>query len=336
MTRDYAGHLMKLTIRGGAAALVLAAGLSIAALPASAKEIDPPEGSTPVVGMAMEPGTSQLWLAGPKANSGTIVEARSGDTWSFGGDATSVQALAWSEGRLWVGDIGDQSASREHITVFRLAQPDGGRSSYRAYDFKYEDGARDAKAMLISGRGNIYVVSAGSDPGIYRAPSNPSRDGVNTLTRVADAPQGVTDGVFLTDGSTMALRTATGIAYVDAFTWKTTVTETLVGAPADESIAVSQNDEIYVGGAPTIRTAEVPASDTTTTVSPQPQASTSPSGEGSPEPSAPQASPAATADSGEGKGGAVPQPQRTGTIVAIALAGLLAVAAGAVTWFVRR
>ncbi|NHB84460.1 hypothetical protein G7085_07185 [Tessaracoccus sp. HDW20] len=48
--------------------------------------------------MAFQPGSSELWLAGPRADSGRFVEADSGKEWSFGGDPVSVQALAWSEG----------------------------------------------------------------------------------------------------------------------------------------------------------------------------------------------------------------------------------------------
>lgn len=315
----------------GRAAIAAAIGLSLVALPAAAQEIIPPEDATPVVGMAFEPGNSRLWLAGPEADSGSLVEATSGDTRTFGGEPESVQALAWSEGRLWVGDIGDEGASREFVVIFRLGEPDGGRSSYFAYDFEYEDGARDAKAMLISGRGNIYIVSAGADAGIYRAPADPSRERMNTLTRVADAPEGVTDGVFLTDGSTMALRTAEGIEYIDAFTWETLVTDTITGAPGDESIAVGQDDEIYVGGNPTIRTAQVPASDTTTTVSPAPEPATATSSA-----SASPSATASTAPTEPDDGPSMTGPNRTGTITAVALAGLLAVVAGAVTFFAKR
>ncbi|SHJ78016.1 hypothetical protein SAMN02745244_03238 [Tessaracoccus bendigoensis DSM 12906] len=316
------------TMSRGCAAVAAAIGLSLAVLPATAQDITPPAGATPVVGMAFEPGDSRLWLAGPEAASGSVVEADSGETWSFGANTESVQALAWSEGRLWVGDIGDTDASRDYVVIFRLGEPDGGNSSYFAYDFEYEDGPRDAKAMLISGRGNIYIVTAGDDPGIYRGSESPSRESMNTLTRVADAPDGVSDGVFLTDGSTMALRTAVGIEYLDAFTWETLVTDTITGASEAESIAVGQDDEIYVGGNPTIRTAQVPASDTTTTVSPAPPGSASQSASGTP-------SGSASADPDQSAGGDA-QPNRSGTLVAVALAGLLAVLAGAVTFFAKR
>lgn len=322
---------MKTLPRGAAAAAAVAMGLSLAALPAMAEEITPPEGSTPVVGMAVEPGSKDLWLAGPDADRGTFVNAKNGDEWTFSGKPESVQALAWSDGRLWVGDIGDTSLARDHVVIFRLGAPENGKSTYFAYDFEYPDGPHDAKAMLLSGRGNIYIVTSGEDPGIYRAPADPSRQNMNDLRRVADAPKGVTDGVFLTDGTTMALRTETGIEYIDALEWAPLVTDTLVGAPQDESITVGQRDELFVGGNPGIRSAEVPSSDTTTTVTPEPTASPTPTATG-------EATPVASAspDTGSEQGGTPSQPARTSTIVAIALAGLLAVAAGAVTFFVRR
>lgn len=321
---------MKKLSRGCAATVAAVLGLSLSALPATADDLTPPQGSTPVVGMAVEPGSSEVWLAGPGADSGRIVNAETGQMWSFSGDPVSVQALAWSDGRLWVADLGDERRTRDHVVVFRLGVPESGRSTYHAFDFEYEDGPRDAKAMLISGRGNIYIVSAGEDPGIYRAPREPSRQSMNTLTRVADAPEGVTDGVFLTDGSTMALRTGTGITYIDAFTWEELVTDTIVGAPEGESITVDQDDKVLVGGNPTIRTAQVPASDTTTTVTPRPESSSSPSGTTPATPAA-SASPEPDGDTADRSG-----PDRSGTITAVALAGLLALAAGVVTFAVRR
>ncbi len=187
-------------------ALVLIAVIG-AILPAWAEDVEPPEGSTPVVGMAYGSGSSTLWLAGPSADDGVVVSAEDGREISFGGDPESVQALAWRGDRLWVGDIGDPDASRDFVVVFRLSELTESRLTYFAYDFVYEDGPHDAQAMMISGRGRIYIATAGADPGIYRAELEPSRQEMNTLTRVVDAPEGVTDGVFLSDGTALALRT---------------------------------------------------------------------------------------------------------------------------------
>lgn len=321
---------MSTITRCGAAAVALGLGLGLPTAAAFADDITPPSSATPVVGMAYDPDSTNLWLAGPEADSGTIVAARSGEEVTFGGDPVSVQALAWSSNHLWIGDIGDPSASREFVVVFRLEQMEG-RSSYRAYDFEYEDGPRDAQAMMISGRGRIYIVTAGEDPGIYRAELNPSRESMNTLTRVTDAPEGVTDGAFLTDGSTMVLRTATGLEYVDAFTWEPMVTDTIVGAPEGESVAVGADDQVFVGGNPGIREVAVPASDTTTTVSPGPEASATQTTSPSASPSV-SASASAADETPDSDGSA---PATSGTVIALVLAGVVALAAGAVTFFLK-
>ena len=300
----------RIIVTGVLVALVLIAVLG-AILPAWAQDVEPPEGSTPVVGMAYGSGSSTLWLAGPS-------------------DPESVQALAWRGDRLWVGDIGDADASRDFVVVFRLGELTESRLTYFAYDFVYEDGPRDAQAMMISGRGRVYIATAGADPGIYRAELEPSRQEINTLTRVADAPEGVTDGVFLSDGTTLALRTDVGIEYIDALTWEPLATDTIIGAPEGESVAVGPDDQIFVGGNPLIREVEVPSADVTTTVAPpvDPSASASPS----PDASA-SASPSASAEA------EVPGPEsapaRTGTTIALVLAGLVALIAGAVTFLVR-
>ena len=329
------------TSRIGAAALAVGLALGVSPLAAVADDILPPDGVAPVVGMAYD--GDGLWLAGASANDGVVVKAGTGDEVRFEGNPQSVQALAWSDGRLWVADFGDEASSRDHVVAFRLNSTEPGTTRYNAFDFRYQDGARDAKAFLISGKGRIYVVTSGEDPGIYRAPATPSRQSMNTLVRVASAPAGVTDGVFLTDGYTMALRTEKGIEYIDAYTWETVVTDTIEGAPEGESIARSATDEVFVGGNPGIRTTAKPASDTTTTVTPTPTPTPTPTETApSEEPSggaSPSGTPTATSEATDPAVEDVPDgpgPSRRGTIIALALAGVLALGAGAVTYFVRK
>ncbi|MBK7819864.1 MAG: hypothetical protein IPJ61_02005 [Tessaracoccus sp.] len=318
------------TSRFGLAVLAAGLALGLAPLAAVADDILPPDGVAPVVGMAHD--GEALWLAGASANDGIVVKAETGDEVRFNATPQSVQALAWSEDKLWVADFGDADAARDHVVAYRLTSTEPGQTTYNAFDFRYQDGPRDAKAFLISGRGRVYVVTSGDNPGIYRSSLNLSRESMNTLVRVTAAPEGVTDGVFLADGSTMALRTAKGIEYIDAFSWDTVVTDTIDGAPEGESIARGAADEIFVGGNPAIRTTAKPPADTTTTVtpSPEPEASPSESPSGS---SSPTSTATAPADD-DVAGGA--QPSRRGTIIALALAGVLALAAGAVAFFVRK
>lgn len=316
-------------------ALVLLAVLS-AVLPAVADEIAVPEDATPIVGMAYDASHDELWLAGPQADRGVLVDAEGSKEVTFGADLESVQALGWFGDRLWVADIGDAAGVRDHVVVYRLGSTDGGRTTYHAYDFEYEDGPRDAQAMLISGRGNIYFVTAGANPGIYRVEGDASRERVNTLVRVHDAPAGVTDAVFLSDGSTMALRTAAGIEYLDALAWQPLVTETLVGAPEGESIALGIDDELFVGGNPTVRTAQVVSADVTTTIGPEEPVSPSPDPLETTATVDPSEQASATAEPpADPNASDEPGPARAGTITALVLAGLVALGAGAVTYFWR-
>lgn len=307
-------------------------------LPAFADDVEVAGAATPAVGMAYDASTDALWLAGPQADQGVFLEASEGREVSISADLVSVQALGWYGGRLWVGDIGDEQAQRDTVVVYRVGSTEGGRSTYHAYDFTYEDGPRDARAMLLSGRGNIYIVTSGEDPGIYRIRGEASRERVNTLVRVFDAPEGVTDGAFLNDGVTMALRTTAGIDYVDALEWEALATETLVGAPEGESLTVGPDDLLYIGGNPGVRTWQVVSESTTTTVEPgipaspeataSPEGSESPGGTASPEATG-EATQAPTVDeTDEG-------PARAGTITALLLAALVAVGAGLVTFFWR-
>lgn len=320
------GVLMNLRTRSSAAALAAGLALAAAALPAFADEVPIPEEAAPLVGMAYDPATEELWLAGPDADDGEFTEAGGSKDVSLAADLVSVQALAWSGDRLWVGDIGDANAEREFVVVYRLGSTEGGRTTYHAYDLDYEDGPRDARAMLISGRGNIYIVTADENPGVYRVRGEATRDRMNTLVRVYDAPAGVTDGVFLSDGSTMALRTATGIEYIDALAWEPLVTDTLVGAPEGESLALGAEDQLFVGGNTAVRTAKVPGADVTTTVAPEAVATPTPT------PTEPTVTPTETAEArpAEEQG-----PARAGTITALVLAGAVAVAAGVVTYLWR-
>ncbi|HJE50391.1 MAG TPA: hypothetical protein K8V15_00125 [Tessaracoccus flavescens] len=298
---------------------------------ALADDIEPPVGIAPIVGMTVQEGTDTLWLAGVDANEG-VVTSSDGTRVRFSAEPQSVQALAWDDDRLWIGDIGDEASSRDFVVVYRLASVADDTSSYNAFDFEYEDGAQHATAMMISGRGRIYIATAGDNPGIYRAPTEPSRQEVNTLERVADAPAGVTDGAFMNDGTTLVLRTATGLEYIDALTWERAVTETLTGAPEGESVAVGADDVVYVGGNPTIRTGAMPDADVTTAVG----ENTSPEAS----PSTPASAPASAASGTSSEttapdSGATVQPPsssgpgRTGTLIAVLAAGVLALAAGA-------
>lgn len=111
---------------------------------------------------------------------------------------------------IWVGDIGDNGASRDHVTVYRFTEPkavESGDVSCTAYDLEYPGGARDAEALLVRPRtGRLFVVSKDTDGGaVYKAPKQLATDSVNTLKRVSSAPHTVTGGSFAPDGRSFVL-----------------------------------------------------------------------------------------------------------------------------------
>jgi hypothetical protein len=128
-----------------------------------------------------------------------------------GADAIDWEDISTGPGHsIWVGDIGDNGWSRDHITVYKFTEPESLRSSYvswESYDLEYEDGARDAEALLVRpSTGRLFIVSKDEDGGdIYRAPRRLSTSSTNTLVRVASAPHSITGATFAPGGSSFVL-----------------------------------------------------------------------------------------------------------------------------------
>ena len=179
------------------------------------------------------------------------------------------------------------------------------------------------------------MVTAGENPGIYSAELEPTRSGVNKLSRASDAPAGVTDGVFLSDGVTMALRTGSGVQVVDASSWETRATLTYQGAPEGESITTFSGDKLLVGAGPQLREEAVPTSVSTVTISPSGETSPTPT-PGPSESPASEASPTSQETTAPGPEEKATQPAQGGTRLAIAAAAVLALALGAVVFFRKK
>lgn len=129
-------------------------------------------------------------------------------------EPVDVEALAPAgPGRVWVGDIGDNLAARETVTVTSVpvgrGEPTG---DARAYRLSYPGGATDAEALLAHPRtGRLYVVTKdvlGAQ--VLAAPAELEASRVNRLRVVGRAMPLVTDGAFLPDGHHLVLRDYSG------------------------------------------------------------------------------------------------------------------------------
>ena len=315
---------MRVRARGISALAV--AGVAVAAFPTWAAAADVVlDSDQPVLGMAWHEPSERLLVAHPGDAAVQLYDASGADRGAvtFAASPAAVTGIALHGDWVYIGDVGDPEASRDFVTVYRMMPADG-RQSYRAWDFDYPDGAHDAAAMLVSGQGRIYVITRGDDPGIYRSPSlDPSRSDVNTFVRAADAPEGVTDAVFLDDGFTMAVRHAGGVDLIDAYTWETTAQSVYVGDLPEEAITTDGQGRLLLGSRSEIREEDVP--DGVVTMTPTPEAIPSPT----PSPS-PSATTVVVDEVVEVEG-----PSRRGTALALLGAVAVSVLAGALVYFVR-
>ncbi len=130
----------------------------------------------------------------------------------------SIGPKAGGGSYLYLADIGDNNARRDSVHVYRVAEPKVDPeqspvtvtlSGVSAFEFVYEDGARDAEGFFVDPlTGAFYVVSKRELEGnrLYRSTA-PKAGRRNTLTRVARFPfTGSTGADISADGLQVLIR----------------------------------------------------------------------------------------------------------------------------------
>ncbi|MDX3227331.1 hypothetical protein [Streptomyces sp. ME19-01-6] len=140
------------------------------------------------------------------------------------GSPRDVEAISVGpDGDIYVGDIGDNlGGTWSHVWIYRFPEPKTLKNTtVRAtqYTVKYEDGPRNAEAMMIDPKtGRAYIASKSQeDGGLYAGPKTLSPSGTNIFRRVDDIGMEVTDGAFAPDASRLVLR---GYFEVAEFRWR--------------------------------------------------------------------------------------------------------------------
>jgi hypothetical protein len=175
------------------------------------------------------------------------VDKQTGDTvgvTTYSTDAVvDVEAIARGpNGAVWVGDIGDNSANRSSVSVYKLppVQPGDHTVSAQRFDFEYQGGPRDAETLLVNPHtGRLYIVSKGLFSGqLFIAPKTLATDHPNRLRPVARVGGTVTDGAFTPDGRFVVLRDySTANLYVTR-TWRSPAAMELPPEPQGEGLAM--------------------------------------------------------------------------------------------------
>ena len=127
---------------------------------------------------------------------------------------------------LYVGDIGDNNASRKQITIYRLSEPAATGDSTAAADVvhaTYPDGPQDAEALLTATDGRLFVVTKGETGAValYRFPRELKPGASVQLERVGKPRDSrstkrgerITDGAMSPQGDWVVLRTSRALNF---------------------------------------------------------------------------------------------------------------------------
>ena len=169
---------------------------------------------------------------------------------------------------LYVGDIGDNTASRREVTVYRVPEPAnaGGTAAVDGvFRASYPDGAHDAEALLVAPDGSLYIVTKGETGpvALYRFPRE-LRAGTTVRLERVGAPLSngrqaanarVTDGAISPDGEQVVLRTRAALTFYRAseflkgdFREVRSVDLRRLGEPQGEGVAFGPSNTVYVAG----------------------------------------------------------------------------------------
>jgi hypothetical protein len=169
---------------------------------------------------------------------------------------------------IYVGDIGDNDARRDRITVYRLPEPTGvtGSATVNAvFHATYPDGPHDAEALFVPSDGRIHVVTKGEKGAValFRFPPDPGAGSTVRLEQVGQPRNGksspstgrITDGSVSPDGRWIALRNQNALTFYRsadllAGEWLEAGRVDLepLGEPQGEGVAFGAPEAIYLIG----------------------------------------------------------------------------------------
>lgn len=198
-----------------------------------------------------------------------VVDGSSGETvglTSFSATTLDVESLAPAgPEEVWVGDIGDNTRSREDVTVYRV--PVGRRQievgSPEEFRLVYPDGPHDAESLFVDSAGRLNLVTKSlTGAGVYRAPATLRATGTNRLTAVAKLGDFATDAAVLGNGRFVVVR-GPGQASVYTFpAFDRVGTFALPRQPQGEGISVGPGGRIRIsseGVGSTVKEVQLPA-----------------------------------------------------------------------------
>jgi hypothetical protein len=163
---------------------------------------------------------------------------------------------------VWLADIGDNSAVRHEVDIYRVSEPavaagDHVTAAPAVWRLRYPDVAHDAETLLVRPGGQAYVVTKSLADGarVYAVPAAPDPSRVQTMRYVRRLPISLaTGGAVSHDGSRLVIR-----SYFDADLWhlRGSIARTLAAKPTYLSLpAQRQGEGVAFDGASLVLTSE--------------------------------------------------------------------------------
>jgi hypothetical protein len=243
-----------------AALAALAAGMLAAGVPAAASAGDP--GGFTFADQRIDEASALVALPGglfattnDSGDTGRVftvdAHGRTVGTTQWEQHPRDVEALAPAPdgGNVWVGDIGDNSATRPHVQVAEVPVGTGERSVHpTVYTLVYPDGAHDAETLLCDPQtGRLYVATKNWFGGtLYAAPAHLVAGRDNPLTPIAPVLPMATDGVFLPGGHEVLVR---GYFSATTYAWPSMdkiASFPLPRQPQGEGVGVLPDGTVYL------------------------------------------------------------------------------------------
>ncbi len=190
----------------------------------------------------------RIWVHNDSGDKGRIfLINKSGETlaiYNFKAKVVDCEDIAMSNPKnrkpqIYVGDIGDNKAERDFISIYKFDEPNYLKGQNRPsvpkveqLKLKYPDGPRDAECLMIDPISQkIYIISKREDSvGVYSVPLKIEAGSVHTLTKEGTLSfpgmkkiNWITAGDISGDGRSILIK-----SYGNVFYWKRQLGETMM------------------------------------------------------------------------------------------------------------
>lgn len=163
-----------------------------------------------------------------------------------------TEALTLHDGKLWIGDVGDNLGGRDDAALYAIDEPGPGTGTAAStrYPVSYPDGPQDVESLALDAEGRFLLVTKDLLAGqLLRLPARLSTTGTNVAEPVGDPTLLMaTDASTSPDGRHVVVRNYIAAAVLDATDLTTVRSETLPEQRQGETIAFERSGTSYLIG----------------------------------------------------------------------------------------